>query len=99
MQPAEITSSECRACGACCSFSPEWPRFSLEGDGDLDLIPRAYVDAGLGRMRCSGDRCSALLGEVGVSTVCAIYTLRPDVCRAYSPGNYSCEMARQRFNL
>ena len=40
-QPAELTASECRACGACCSFSPEWPRFSLESDADLDRIGRA----------------------------------------------------------
>jgi hypothetical protein len=44
------------------SFSPEWPRFSLESDADLDLIPGAYVDADLGRMRCSGDRRAALVG-------------------------------------
>lgn len=24
-QPAELAASACRACGACCSFSPEWP--------------------------------------------------------------------------
>ena len=99
MQPAELTDSDCRACGACCSFSREWPRFSSESDADLDLIPCAYVDDGLGRMRCSGDRCTALVGEVGVSTACAVYSIRPDVCRTCSPGDDSCRMARQRFNL
>ena len=98
-QSAELTASECRACGACCSFSPEWPRFSLESDADLDLIPSAFVDSDLGRMRCSGDRCAALEGEVGILTACAIYTVRPDVCRACSPGDDSCEMARRRFDL
>jgi uncharacterized protein len=96
---AELTASDCRACGACCSFSAEWPRFSLESDDDLDLIPRAYVDGDLGRMRCSGDRCAALVGEVGVSTTCAVYNVRPDVCRACLPGDDTCKMARQRFNL
>jgi uncharacterized protein len=98
-QPAELTASECRACGACCSFSPEWPRFSLESDADLDRIPHAYVDCDLGRMRCSGSRCAALVGDVGISTACAIYTVRPDVCRACLPGDDACNMARRRFNL
>src|SRR5215467_14225976 len=97
-QPSELIASECRACGACCSFSPEWPRFSLESDADLDLIPSAYVDGDLAGMRCSGDRCAALVGEVGISTACAVYTVRPDVCRACLPGDDSCKMARQRFN-
>ena len=96
---ANLTTTECRACGACCSFSPEWPRFSLESDADLDRIPQAYVDGDLGRMQCRGDRCAALLGEVGVSTACAIYSVRPEVCRACLPGDDSCKLARQRFNL
>jgi uncharacterized protein len=98
-QAGELTASECRACGACCAFSQEWPRFSLESDADLDQIPHAYVDGDLGRMRCNGNRCAALVGDVGISTACAIYTVRPDVCRACLPGDDSCKMARRRFNL
>jgi hypothetical protein len=30
-------------------------------------------------------RCAALVGDVGISTACAVYTVRPDVCRAFSP--------------
>ena len=89
----------CRACGACCSFSREWPRFSLEDDAVLDRIPRVFVDDRRGRMRCDGDRCAALVGDVGRSTSCAVYALRPDVCRACIPGDDACEMARRRFNL
>src|SRR5215469_3089317 len=88
-----------RACGACCSFSADWPRFSLESDDSLDRIPRVYADHEHGRMRCSGNRCAALVGQVGISTACAIYAVRPDVCRACLPGDDSCKMARQRFNL
>jgi uncharacterized protein len=98
-QAAEFTGLECRACGACCSFSSEWPRFSLESDADLDQIPNAYVDGDLGRMRCRGDRCSALVGDVGISTACAIYAVRPEVCRACLPGDDSCKIARRRFKL
>jgi uncharacterized protein len=71
----------------------------LESDADLDRIPRDYVDDERGRMRCSGDRCAALTGEVGVATACAIYSVRPDVCRSCQPGDDACRMARRRFNL
>ncbi|MFZ2078021.1 MAG: YkgJ family cysteine cluster protein [Xanthobacteraceae bacterium] len=98
-QPAEHTASACRACGACCSFSPEWPRFSLESDADLDRISDAYVDRQHGRMRSNGNRCAALVGQVGISTACAIYVVRPDVCRACLPGDDPCKMARRRFSL
>jgi Fe-S-cluster containining protein len=95
----ELAAATCRACGACCSFSREWPRFSLEDDADLARIPVAYVDHEHERMRCDGHRCSALVGEVGISTACAIYAVRPDVCKACLPGDEACRMARQRFGL
>lgn len=89
----------CQACGACCSFSHDWPRFSLEDDAALDRIPSAFIDDSLGRMRCEGDRCAALVGEVGIATSCAVYAVRPDVCKACVPGDDACEMARRRFKL
>jgi uncharacterized protein len=95
----EAASAACRACGACCSFSAEWPRFALEDDAALDRIPVAFVDRERGRMRCAGDRCSALVGQVGISTSCAAYAVRPDVCRDCQPGDAACRMARRRFNL
>ncbi|MFZ3358477.1 MAG: YkgJ family cysteine cluster protein [Xanthobacteraceae bacterium] len=96
---AELSAAACQTCGACCSYSPDWPRFSLESDADLDRIPRAYVDDQHGRMRCNSNRCSALLGEIGVSTACAIYAVRPDVCKACLPGDDACLTARRHFNL
>jgi Fe-S-cluster containining protein len=89
----------CRGCGACCSFSSEWPRFSTEDDADLDRIPAEFIDQRQGRIRCDGDRCAALAGEVGIATSCRIYSVRPDVCRACAPGDDACRMARQRFRL
>lgn len=89
----------CRACGACCSYSREWPRASLEDDAALARIPPAFFDDAQGRMRCDGDRCSALVGEVGVSTSCAVYAARPEVCRACQPGDDACRIARRRFDL
>jgi hypothetical protein len=92
-------SALCQSCGACCAYSREWPRFSTEDDADLARIPAALVDEGRGRMRCNGDRCAALVGDVGVATACAIYEERPQVCRTCLPGDAECAMARQRFGL
>jgi len=95
---ADLTAL-CRSCGACCAYSAEWPRFSLEDDAHLALIPPAFVDEARGRMRCTGDRCSALAGELGVSTSCSVYAVRPDVCRTCLPGDEACVMARRRFGF
>jgi Fe-S-cluster containining protein len=90
---------DCQTCGACCAYSREWPRFSLEDDAALARIPARFVDDAQGRMRCDGDRCTALVGEIGVATACAVYAVRPDVCVACQPGDAECRIARRRFNL
>jgi Fe-S-cluster containining protein len=98
-QAVALDDSACQNCGACCAYSAEWPRFSLEDDAALARIPAALVDEERGRMRCDGDRCTALDGDIGVRTACAIYPVRPDVCRACLPGDDACLMARAHFNL
>jgi len=98
-QEAELSSADCQSCGACCSFSAEWPRFALESEAQIGLIPRALVDDARGRMRCNGDRCSALVGKVGAATSCAIYDRRPDVCKDCMPGDDACLTARRHFGL
>ncbi len=90
---------DCQAYAACCSFAPAWPRFSTEADADLDIIPEKFVAADLSGMRCDGARCSALVGRVGTATSCAVYTLRPEVCRACVPGGDDCLMARRGHGL
>lgn len=89
----------CRSCGACCAFSPDWPRFTTEDDAVLARIPAELVARDGSGMRCLGDRCSALRGEVGMATSCAVYEMRPEVCRACEPGDDACLMARERFGL
>ncbi len=59
-QIAADNESPCQACGACCSYSQNWPRFTTEDDAALDLIPEHFVNERLSGMRCDGDRCSAL---------------------------------------
>src|SRR5437867_8468027 len=56
---AAENESPCQACGACCSYSQNWPRFTTEDDAALDLIPERFVNERLSGMRCVGDRCSA----------------------------------------
>ena len=101
MRPdAQIDASAlCRSCGACCAYSGEWPRFSTETDAELDRIPPQFVDAGGARMHCNGDRCAALQGDIGVATACAVYAVRPQVCRTCAPGDDACTMARARHGL
>jgi uncharacterized protein len=92
-------SDPCRACGACCAYAADWPRFTLEDDAALARIPPALVDPSGAGMRCTGNRCAALIGEIGRATSCAIYDLRPDVCRACQPGDDACTIARSHFGL
>jgi uncharacterized protein len=93
------TDNPCQACGACCGYSQNWPRFSTEEDAALDLIPPALVNERGSGMRCEGDRCAALTGKIGDATACSIYAVRPEVCRTCMPGDAECTMARRKFGL
>lgn len=93
------TKSPCQACGACCAYSSNWPRFTTEDEAALDLIPEKFVNDKLSGMRCDGDRCAALSGKIGVATSCGIYSIRPEVCRTCMPGDPECGMARRRHGL
>src|ERR1700682_3105432 len=97
--PAIDVEGPCQACGACCSYSQNWPRFTTEDDAELDLIPEQFVNEKLSGMRCDGDRCSALSGKVGVATSCVIYSVRPEVCRTCMPGAADCAIAQRRQGL
>ena len=85
VDPATDGPSPCQACGACCAYSSNWPRFTTEDDAALDLIPAKFVNDRQSGMRCDGDRCSALTGKVGVATSCGIYAIRPDSAEQRSP--------------
>lgn len=99
LQPAAAPASPCQACGACCVYSREWPRFSTESDAEIARIPVELIAPSGSGMLCRGDRCAALAGDVGVATACTIYAVRPEVCRACEPGDDACEMARARHGL
>jgi uncharacterized protein len=98
-EPIKNIASPCQSCGACCAYSANWPRFSVETDEALALIPEELVNDRMSGMRCVGDRCAALQGKVGEATACAIYAVRPEVCRTCMPGDAECAMARRKFGL
>ena len=62
--PSVVAESPCQACGACCAYSSNWPRFTTEDDAALDRIPADLVNEKLSGMRCEGERCAALQGKV-----------------------------------
>ncbi|WP_152048225.1 YkgJ family cysteine cluster protein [Aureimonas psammosilenae] len=88
---------DCQACGACCSFSADWPRFSTETEAEIDNIPASMISKNLSGMRCNEARCCALTGVVGQNTGCSIYRHRPAVCRTCVPGDAECILARSAF--
>src|ERR687895_783527 len=48
---AADNQNPCQACGACCSYSQNWPRFTTEDDAALDLIPERFVNERLSGLR------------------------------------------------
>ncbi len=89
----------CQSCGACCAYSRDWPRFTLESDAEIALLPEGLIAEGGAGMRCEGERCMALAGKIGIETSCTIYAARPIVCRDCLPGDDACTMARAARGL
>lgn len=108
--PAGDAPNPCLACGACCvryRASFHWS----EADDAEGAVPVGLTDD-LGPFRrvmrgtdTSDPRCVALEGTVGVEVRCAIYELRPSVCRDFTPSwadgrpNDMCDRARSARGL
>jgi hypothetical protein len=90
---------DCTTCGACCAWSDTWPEFTNESDEHMDGIPMDPCNCDTGRMRCDGNRRSALRGEIGQKVACSIYEHRPIVCRQFAPETEGCLMARNHFKI
>ena len=86
---------DCQTCGACCAYSADWPRFSLETDEEIAAIPEPMIAADESGMKFEAGRCVALTGELGKHVGCAVYAARPHVCRTCMPGDDECIIARQ----
>ena len=88
-------SFDCVTCGACCAFSRYWPALRVCDPADGAGIPDGFLDRAKHRMRCVGDRCSALEGTVGERARCQVYENRPAGFRAFPPGGLGCQLARE----
>lgn len=90
---------ECTACGTCCfSTLPEYVRvFGCDLDR-MDDRAQAYTHF-LGNrcyMRIEDGRCAALVIDPRARRfTCAIYEMRPDVCRSLERGTGACLGERQ----
>jgi Fe-S-cluster containining protein len=85
---------ECVECGTCCfSTLPEYVRV-FGGDWErMDDVAHTYVsfDGNRAFMRLEDGHCAALVLEpAGRRYVCAIYPVRPDVCRSLERGSGGC---------
>lgn len=85
---------ECTACGACCFstlpeyvrvFGCDWDRMNEEARALTHFLGnRCY-------MRIEDGRCAALvIDPAGPRFLCAVYEVRPDVCRALERGRGAC---------
>lgn len=90
---------DCQSCGACCAYSRDWPRFSLESDEEIARIPAKFVNDAVGCMLWDGTRCSALEGKLGEHVACRVYEVRPIVCRDCQPGDEECLIARRHYGF
>ena len=90
-------SYDCKSCGACCAYSESWP--VLIGDGDGAGIAEELIDFEQVRMRSYGNRCAALVGEIGIRAHCSVYANRPLVCCEFQSGSDDCIMVRRSFAL
>ena len=95
-----LSTGPCTDCGACCaSFRVSF--YWSEGE----RLPEPMVEKVNPFMACmSGTqgpapRCVALHGTVGERVRCAVYELRPPVCRDVVPGDERCAEARRRHAL
>ena len=103
---------DCVRCGACCVNTLE---NSAEGFADYvevfkndglmrrrDLLARYAVRNANGQVHLrleEGGRCAALVGCLGQSVHCAIYSSRPSVCRRVVAGSEECLKARRDHGI
>jgi Fe-S-cluster containining protein len=85
---------DCQSCGACCAHKWSWPVLRRDRS-DASGIPPEMVRDDYPLLRTEGPRCVALTGDVGVSTGCSIYGVRPSACRAFTAGSPLCIEARE----
>ena len=111
MAREQVTAADCRSCGACCwggedsgdgiasvepadreRMGPRRVRLHVLGEATA----AAWKPQRLGVL--AGHKalvCSALRGSLFSRVSCAVYAVRPEVCRRYEPGSRRCLDARR----
>ncbi len=57
MSHAGAEAFDCQACGACCAFNRDWPRFWTESEAEIERVPRATGT--MPRWRCAATATAA----------------------------------------
>ena len=86
--------SDCIDCGRCCfSEAPDYVRVWGADWDRMDDEARSFTVFGDNRcfMRIEDGRCAALVVDAEHGTFkCAIYAMRPEVCRSFERGSGTC---------
>jgi Fe-S-cluster containining protein len=89
---------ECVDCGRCCfSYAVDYIRVFGVDHARMDDHARAYTsfDGHRCQMRMVDGHCAALqIDPVARRFTCAIYPMRPDVCRSLERGSGACRADR-----
>lgn len=97
--PTRTLLFDCLACGACCTEAnveleaADLARFRAAGRADL--VGKDYVRRARGKVTLrflENGRCQHLGGD----NKCAVYSFRPDNCRAFPVGSECCLAAREQ---
>jgi uncharacterized protein len=104
--------SPCCRCGACCAFYTVAFTAAECDTTSGGIVPVAFsVSIGANRWAMRGTekrfnkRCSALVGIIGLSVICSIYTNRPSTCQQFTASwelgspNRNCDHARAIYGL
>jgi uncharacterized protein len=90
----EFPPSDCIDCGRCCfSEAPDYVRVWGSDWERMDERARSFTVFGDNRcfMRIENGRCAALVVDAERGTfTCAIYGMRPEVCRSFERGSGTC---------
>lgn len=91
-----MTAPDCLTCGACCSAGPDTVDLVPQVD---DQVPEVFRTNDGRHMRTLFGKCLALRGIPDCRVYCAIYELRPLVCRSFEAGGEGCRRIRDLKGL
>jgi len=101
----DLDGADCLGCGRCCHHPPSSVSLLERDEARLDekqLRRLTVIDARpphLRFLRNEEGHCIALDGSTPGRHACAIYSARPDGCRALEPDSPACREARRLGHL